>query len=89
MSWPVSPSTGPLPDEKPEAKARGTQCSQPAMPEAVSAAQVGAGYGKEASDLFVQAWALVSAVWDWGCGEMLATFCSRRDCDWELVGEHF
>lgn len=59
------------------------------MPEAVSAAQVGAGYGKEASDLFVQAWALVSAGGDWGCGEMLATFCSRRDCDWELVGEHF
>ena len=53
MSWPISPSTGPLPDEKPEAKAPGTQCSQPAMPEAVSAAQVGAGHGKEASDLFL------------------------------------
>ena len=39
--------------------------------------------------LFVQAWALVSAVWGWGWGEMLATFCSRRDCEWELVGEHF
>ena len=39
--------------------------------------------------LFVQAWALVSAVWGWGWGEMLATFCSRRDCDWELVGERF
>ena len=41
MSWPASPSTGPLPNEKPEAKAPGAQCSQPAMPEAVSAAQVG------------------------------------------------
>lgn len=53
MSRPASPSPGPLPNEKPEAKAPGAQCSQPAMPEAVSAAQVGAGYGKEASDLFL------------------------------------
>ena len=39
--------------------------------------------------LFAQAWGLVSAVWGWSWGEMLAAFCSRRDCDWELVGESF
>ena len=54
MSWPASPSAGPLPNGTAEAQAPGAQCSQPATPEAVSAVQVGPGYGKEASDLFLR-----------------------------------